>query len=135
MPLDTKTSTVAVNAEANAIAALLSSGYLRIYGGDKALDADTAPVSAHLSELRFAADAFRPAIDGVITSNPISPDMSTAGGGDASWYRTFASDGVTAVFDGTVGAADCNINIQPSVTVHPGGEFHLASISYRVRKS
>ena len=134
MPLDTKTSTVAVNAQANAIAALLSNGYLRIYGADKATSADTAPSGAPLCELRFAADAFRSAVAGVITSNPIAPDMSTAGGGDATWYRTFMADGITPVFDGTVGTADCNINIQPSVTVHPGGEFHLASISYNVNK-
>ena len=134
MPTDTKTSTAAVNAEANAVGAMLSNGYLRVYGGDKASSADDAPSGLPLAELRFAEAAFGPAVDGLITSYPLAPDMNTVGGADATWYRTFAEDGVTPVFDGTVGLAGCNINLQPSVTVHPGGELHIGSISYRVRK-
>jgi hypothetical protein len=134
MASDAKISTVAANAEANTIATLLSNGYLRVYGGDKPASADDVTASPPLAELRFAEVAFRPAEGGIIVSNPIAPDMNTAGGADATWYRTFSEDGVTPVFDGTIGLTGCNINLQPSVTVHPGGELHIGSISYRVRK-
>lgn len=134
MPVDTKTSTAAVNAEANAVGAMLSNGYLRVYGGDKAASADDAPGGLPLAELRFAEVAFGPADDGLIISYPLLPDMNTVGGGDATWYRTFAADGVTPVFDGTVGLTGCNVNLQPTVKVHPGGELHIGTISYRVRK-
>lgn len=134
MALDSKLSTACVNAQANATGALLSNGYLRVYGGEKPAGADVDPGSDPLAELRFAEVAFRPADGGIIVSNPIAPDMNTSGGADATWYRTFAADGVTPVFDGTVGLSGCNVNLQPSVKVHPGGELHIGTISYRVRK-
>lgn len=63
----------------------------------------------------------------------------TAGTGTPTWFRVFRSDGITPVFDGSVGTADCNINVSANnnmpLMVHPGGEFHLASISFTVRRT
>jgi len=127
-------STLAANAEANAIGALLSNGYLRIYPAPKSLSADDAVLVPHLAELRFAEIAFNDAVDGVIASLPLLPDTNTAGGGEAAWFRAF-TEGEESVFDGTVGLLGYDINLQKSTSIHPGGELHISSIVYRVRKN
>jgi len=127
-------STLAANAESNAIGALLSNGYLRIYPAPKSLSADDAVLVPHLAELRFAEIAFNDAVDGVIASLPLLPDTNTAGGGEAAWFRAF-TESEESVFDGTVGLSGHDINLQKSTAIHPGGELHISSIVYRVRKN
>jgi len=137
--LNTKVSTATANVEADAVGALCNDGYLRIYGGVQPDDGDAGAPDTALATLRFASEAFRPAAGGVIASNPLLPDMATAGSGEPTWFRAFQSDGITPVFDGSVGTADCNINVQvnPGVPliVYPGGEFHLSAISFSVRRA
>ncbi len=59
MAANPKYSDVAVNAEANALGALLNSGYLEIYAGAQPTNADTAIAGqANLATLTFAATAF-----------------------------------------------------------------------------
>jgi hypothetical protein len=117
MALNPKFSNACVNAEADALAALLNTGYLRIYDGTQALTADTA-VGAQvlLAELRFNATAFGAAVAGVITANAITADASANATGTATWFRALKSDGTTAVYDGSVGTAtaDC---IMPTVAI------------------
>jgi hypothetical protein len=121
--------------QANAVGASLSSGYLRVYSTPKPESADAAAEGDPLATLRFANIAFNLAVDGRIISTPLIPDTNTHGGGDAVWFRASAESG-EAIFDGTVGLADSdnegNLNIHESLTVHPGGEFHVGSVAYRV---
>ncbi len=72
MAANPKYSDVAVNAEANALGALLNSGYLEIYAGAQPTNADTAIAGqANLATLTFAATAFGGAAAGVITANAL----------------------------------------------------------------
>ncbi len=110
MALNTQVATNAVNAEADALATLLNTGYLRIYSGTQAADANTAiGAQVLLAELRFGATAFGAAVAGVITANAITADSSANATGTAAWFRCLKSDGTTAVIDGSVGTGTHNL--------------------------
>lgn len=113
MALNPKRSNAAANAACDAMAALLNSGYLRIYDGAQPATADTAlGAQVLLAELRYNATAFGAAAAGVATANAMTADSSANATGTAAWYRALKSDGTTVVMDGTVGTAtsDCIIN-------------------------
>ncbi len=106
-------SDAAVNAANDAMAALLNTGYLRIYAGTQPTNANTAiGVQTLLAELRFSATAFGASVAGVATANSITQDSDADATGTATWFRTLKSDGTSVVFDGSVGtsAADLNLN-------------------------
>lgn len=112
MPLNTQISNAAVNAEANALATQLNTGYLRIYDGAQPATADTAiNTQVLLAELRFNATAFPAAVAGVLTANAITADASANATGTAAWFRALQSDGTAVVLDGTVGTATSNMII------------------------
>ena len=69
MALNPKLSNAAASAAADAVCVLANTGYLRIYDGTQAADANTA-VGAQvlLAELRFGATAFGAASNGVATA-------------------------------------------------------------------
>lgn len=97
------------NAKLAAIQADFNSGYLRIYDGAQPAGPDTAlGAQVLLAELRFNATAFGAPASGVITANAIVSDASADATGTAAWFRTFKSDGTTALLDGTVGTAAAN---------------------------
>lgn len=107
-----KRSNAAASAEADAVCALLNTGYLRIYDGAQAATADTAiGAQVLLAELRYGATAFGNAANGVATANAITPDAAANATGTASWFRALKSDGATVVFDGSVGTSGCDLNI------------------------
>jgi len=98
-------SNAAVNAEADNVCALLNNGYLRIYSGTQPANADTAlSGNTLLAELRFSATAFAAAVAGQAVANAIATVTATAAG-TATFFRTFKSDGATAVMDGSVGTS------------------------------
>src|SRR4051812_39464332 len=102
MALNPKLSNAAANAAADAVCALLNNGYLRLYSGTQAADADTAiGAQVLLAELRFNATAFGSAVAGVATANAITADSSADATGTATWFRALKSDGTTVVFDGS----------------------------------
>ena len=113
MALNPKFSNTAVNTEADALATLLNSGYIRIYSGTQPVDADTAVTSQPLlAELRFNATAFGAAVTGVITANAITSDSSANNTGTATWFRALKSDGTTVVLDGSAGTASTNLVLE-----------------------
>jgi hypothetical protein len=124
----------AVNAEADAMAGLLSNGYLRIYDGAQPATADT-PIVAQvlLAELRFGTPAFGSAALGVITATAITKDSAADHDGTATWFRCLQSDGITPVFDDTVGLADSGI-ILDSVDIAAGAEVSVTSFTHTVTK-
>lgn len=110
MALNSQMSNAAVNAEADALAPLLNTGYLRIYDGTQPATADTAiTTQVLLAELRFNATAFPAAVNGVLTANAITSDASANASGTASWFRALKSDGTTVIMDGSVGTATSNL--------------------------
>lgn len=120
MAVNLKMADAAVNAEANALAALLNSGYLRVYDGSQPATADTAITSqVLLAELRFGATAFGAAVSGVITANAISDDTDANATGTAAWFRCLESDGVTPVLDGNIATSAANFVINTtSIVIH-----------------
>jgi len=133
--IDRRMSYAAVNAEADALAILANTGYIRIYDGTRPTNADTA-VGAQvlLAELRFGETAFGAAVNGVLTANAITADSSANAGGTASWARILKSDGTTALWDDEVGTATSNI-ILNSVTIGLGANVSISALTHTVPRS
>ncbi|MAF36350.1 hypothetical protein CL622_04500 [archaeon] len=90
------------NAAADASAALLNSGLLRVYAGTIPADVNAGLGGATLlSEHDYSATAFAPAVAGVATSNAIT-DVSAVGTGTATFYRAFKTGGTVATRQGDV---------------------------------
>jgi len=127
-----KISTTAVNAQADALSDLLDNGYLRIYDGTQPANANTAiSTQVLLAELRFNATAAPAASGGVLTMNSITQDSSANNTGTATWFRALKSDGSTAVFDGSVGTASCDLNLG-STSITSGASVAVTSMTYTV---
>jgi hypothetical protein len=125
-----KLGNAAANASADATCALLNTGYLRIYDGSQPAGADTAITSQTLlAELRFGSTAYGAAVAGVATANAITDDSSANASGTAAWFRALKSDGTTAVYDGTVGTAGCDLNLN-SVAISSGADVGISSLTY-----
>jgi hypothetical protein len=74
---------------------------LRIYSGSRPATAGSE--TTILAQLTCNASAFAPAASsGVLTLNSITSDTSANATGTATWFRIYASDGTTHVFDGSV---------------------------------
>ena len=137
MPRQTRLATATVNGQANNLAARLSDGYLRIYGGTQpaAADMDAAPCPL-LAELRFNAVAAQPAVDGVLTFNPLTTCPSANASGTATWFRALQSDGMVAVMDGSVGLVGDDPNLVLSaVDIEIGGSVGVSDFVHTVAKS
>lgn len=109
--MDFQISNLGVNAEIDALTALLNGGWLDIYDGTKPPSADMpAGKDCHvLASLQFADPAFTPGVEGTAVSNQIDPDTNAAQEGAATWYRLTKADHLTVVADGTVGRANANL--------------------------
>ncbi len=112
MALNTQMSNTAANAEGDALGPLLNSGYLRLYTGTQAANANTAiGAQTLLATLRFNATAFPATSAGVMTANAITSDTNAAATGTVTWFRALKSDGTTVIMDGSVGTATSNMII------------------------
>jgi hypothetical protein len=117
MALTQKFSTAAVNAKADAQAALLNNGFIDVYDGTQPATPNTAVTTqVRLARLTYGAPAYAAAVEGVATARPITQDPSAAATGTASWSRYRQSDG-TAVLDGSVGTSGCNLNLNTVAVV------------------
>jgi len=132
--LNTKLATGSVNAEADAVCALLNSGKLRIYDGAQPATADDAATGTLLAELTFGNPAFAGASGGVATANAIADCASAPATGAAAWFRCLKSDGSTKVFDGSVGLSGCNLNLN-SVAIQIGATVSVSAFSFTAPKS
>lgn len=94
------------NAQADALARLLDNGSVKVYDG--AVPADvTVALSGNtlLATNALSATSAPAASAGAITFNTISDDASIDASGNASFYRSYKTDGTTAVTQGTVGTS------------------------------
>jgi hypothetical protein len=130
-----KLSNTGANAAADAVVDLADTGYLRIYDGTQAADADTA-VGAQvlLAELRFGATAFGASALGVATANAITTDTSANATGTATWFRVLKSDGSTVLWDGSVGTATSDL-ILDSVAIQAGADVSVSALTYTQAKA
>lgn len=134
MALNPKLSNAGANAEADAVVDLLDDGYLRIYDGTQPTNADTAVGSqVLLAELRFGNPAFGAASAGVATANAITQDSSANNTGTASWFRALKSDGSTVLFDGSVGASGCNLNLN-TTSIVSGAPVSVTALTFTAQK-
>jgi len=135
MALTPRLSNAAANAAADAACALCNSGFFDIYDGTQPATADAAiTTQVKLARLTFNATAFGAAVAGVATANAIGSDSSADATGTASWFRTYKSDGTSAVFDGSVGTSGCNLNLS-SVAITAGGTIAVTGFTYTQAKS
>ena len=133
MALNPKLSNIGANAAANAICALLNSGFIDIYDGTQPADADTAiTTQVKLARLTFGNPAFGLAVAGVATANAITSDTVADATGTAIWFRACKSDG-SAVFDGSVGTASANL-VLSTVNITAGAVVGVSSCIYTESK-
>lgn len=129
MALNPKTAVARRNAAIDNVCGNLNSGFLRIYDGTQATDADTAlGAQVLLAELTFGGTAFGAAVAGSASANAITSDTSANATGTATWFRCLKSDGTTVVFDGSVGTATANL-ILNSVAISSGATVACSAFS------
>lgn len=134
MAANPQLASAAVNAEANAVGALLNGGLLRIYDGTQPANADTAvSTQTLLAELTFGNPAFGAAVGGVATANAIDPEGNAPAGGAATWFRCLSAAG-GSVLDGTVGLSGCDLNLT-SIQIQANAEVSVSSFTVTARAS
>jgi hypothetical protein len=133
MSTTSKLTAARKNTMADALAASLNSGYLRIYNGTEPATADTAlSGNTLLAELRFNATAAPSAVAGLLTFNAITQDSSNDANGTATFFRAFRSNGTTVEFQGAVGATGTAL-VMSSTTITAGGTTAVSSLTYQVQ--
>jgi hypothetical protein len=134
MALNPILTSLAAATQANAVAALLNNGWLRLYSGSQPSTADEAVSSqVILAELRFGNPAFGSASDGVAAANAITGDSSANATGTAAWFRCFQSDGTTPIFDGSVGTSNSNLVLN-SVEIFADAQVDVTSFTFTAQK-
>lgn len=122
-------STFAANAAANAVAALLTDGYLRIYGGSRPSSPEiTVGAARPLAELRFGSLPFDAAVDGAAVTTGLSRDFADESG-RATWFRAVAADRQTVILDGSVGLSGADLNLS-NVEFTAGAEVTVSLFRY-----
>ena len=140
MPKSTTLSNANVQAQGDAMVALLSNGYLRIYSGAQPATADTVPgAQVLLAELRFntPASGATPAT-GIITftTTLMAAGVAALATGTAGWYRCLKADGATAVVDGDADIAANSPNLVLSTTaIVAGATVSVTSFNHTINKT
>ena len=123
----------AVNAEANALAALCNNGAIKIYSGTQPASPDTAlSGNTLLATLTFGATAFGAAVAGVLTANAISSGVAAATG-TATFARIYESDGATPLADITVGTSGADLNLS-TISIVAGATVSVSSCTWTIPK-
>ena len=136
MAKNTQLANEVVNAQADALARLLDTGYLRIYSGTQPATADTAASGTLLAELRFAATSAPAASAGVLTFNALTADASADNTGTAGYFRALKTNGTSAVLDGTVGATGSTSNLELSTaSIVATVQVSVTSFTHTVAKA
>lgn len=131
MALDTRNARANRDAQAEATARLLDGGFLRLYTGPRPADPDDPPRGTMLAELRFGTPAFEKSRAGQIIATKIIQASAADDTGRAEWFRTFQADGVTPVFDGTVGTSDANI-VMNNANIQINAIVSISAFTYSV---
>lgn len=117
-----------VEAALNAVAAMLNSGFIKIYTGSQpALDGSLT--GTLLATMTFGATAFgsASASAGTVTAAANSITSGTAGNtGTAGYHALVKSDGVTVVATGSVGTSGADLNMN-TLSVTSGNTVSCSS--------
>ena len=115
------------NDQADALARLLDNGSVKVYDGTPPADV-TVALSGNtlLATNPLSATSAPAASAGAITFNTITDDASIDASGTASFYRSFKSDGTTAVTQGSVGVSGESMTLADLALV-AGNVFAIAS--------
>jgi hypothetical protein len=140
MPSNIKTSVFARNIQLNALAPAANHGFLRIYSGIQPSTPETAysiTGQVCLCELRLNRVAFSPSKAAILIANPIADDIDARASGKASWYRVFQADGVTALWDGSVGVEARDPDKKPdlilnSVDIQQHAKIMVTEFNYSI---
>ncbi len=125
-----KLSNAMGNAAADAVCALMNSGYIKIYSGAQPTNANTAiGAQVLLATLRFNATAFGAAAAGVATANAIVSDTNAAATGTAAFCRILKSDNSSVVLDCSVGTSGADINLA-TTSIVAAATVSLSSLTY-----
>lgn len=132
MPSNLKTSLFARNFQLNALSTLANHGFLRVYSGMQPSTPEGAPVgSVLLCELRLGRLAFAPSQTASLTANPIADDIDARASGKAAWYRVFQADGVTSLWDGSVGTSNADL-VFNSVDIQQHAKVSVSTFTYSI---
>lgn len=125
-------SAVRRNAQADNLARALDAGFVKIYAGTMPADVDTAlSGNTLLGTLGINATSAPAAVSGTLTFNAITDDSSADATGIATFYRTYQSDGTTAVSQGTVGTSGESM-ILADTQIITGGTISITSFTHIV---
>lgn len=128
--MSTRLGVDAANTAANAVAARLANGYVRVYTGAPPANADDAITNqVLLAEAQFGATAFGAAAGGEIQANAIA-EITCLATGTATWFQALRSDGATVEFDGAVGIVDAEM-IVSSTNFNINQPLQLTSLTFR----
>jgi hypothetical protein len=108
-----------IEAELNALAALVNAGFLNIYtGGQPALDGGLT--GTLLVQLAFSPTAFANATASggivTVTANPIT-NGTASNTGTAGYFALVASNGSTVIGTGSVGTSGADLNMSTTAIV------------------
>ena len=123
-------SQLAVDMQAEAMARLLSGGFLRLYDGEQPTSVDDIPLNTLLAELRFKQ--FTSSADGIVTALELEPEMDAPASGTATWFRCLTSK-EKPVCDGTVGRTDANMTMR-TTEIRKGAEVFIESYKHVATK-
>jgi hypothetical protein len=124
---NTQLTNAAVNAEADALAALADHGWVDVLTGAQPATGDTAiSTQVVLASMRLSSPAFGAASAGVITASSITSATASASG-IAAWLRVYMTDHLTPLWDGSVGVTGSNSNLELGATNIVAGQTVGAS--------
>lgn len=123
-----KTAIASRNAALDALTALANGGTVNLYTGAQPSTPETATAETLLASCTLADPAFGAAANGIATANTISDDAAADATGTAGWFRVLASDGTTALWDGTVGTSGADLNFS-SVAFQTGDTISITGFT------
>lgn len=125
----------AIEADVNAVTALLNTGFLEIYTGAQPTDANTAVSGTLLVTLTLNATAFGAATAAgspgsrIVTATAGAIGSGTAvATGTAGYFVLYASNGTTVVAMGSVGTAGADLNLS-STSIVSGGTVSVSAFT------
>lgn len=134
MALDTQLSDAVANAACNPAVALANGGSIKLYSGAKPATGNTALAGQTLlATLPLNTPAFGNAAAGVAPLNASGVAAQAVATGTATWFRVCNAAG-TGLWDGTVGTAGCNVNLN-SASIQVGATVTITAYSFTVAEA
>jgi hypothetical protein len=109
----------ALTTATDAICDLLNGGHLRMFNAAGVL----------LAEMKFASKAFKPAIDGLAQSYPLTSETNAPASGCATVFHACDPSGLP-IFTGTIGESDDCDMVMDSPHIAAGATVQVDSITF-----